>query len=1107
MKYLKNRLTPALVILLLSAAPCLAESTPDPNKAVQALMQHRPQNNPAPLRALETLVSKSYNNPKYCAQLEQAMIVLLKSNATPYAKHCICKQLVKIGSAACVPVLADLLLDPSAGESACYALRSNTSPQASEALRAALSKAKQPALSQIILAIGHRKDSSAIPYLIKLLKSEDEKVVRASMNALGHMADPRAAEALKRMKGGKYRIAATNGLLHCAQSLARANQRSLAVKLYRECIKSKEPRLARRSALLGLMQYDRTDGVKLALSIFEGKEVTLKSVVIANIHFLPMEQAAALLVKQLPNLNAKQQAELMDMLVKLRGEHMLPLIKRMASSKSIEIRLGVLKALGRIGDASSVSILIGALDGTPDETTLAKTSLLQMKARGADDELVKQLPEQNETIRIVLMKVLTDRESSIAVPELFRQAKSKNSKLVVAAYRSIRKLAGPEHLPKLLSSLQSCANDNIRSEIIKALTSVSHRRHCQGSLIARIETLWGASQTVDTRRSLLKIVGEFHVKRSFDLLKKALQNKDEAVKGVALRQLAQWPGVEALPVLKSVYTSDSDRTRRILALRAVIRLLELQNQLTMADTMRYYKDVLVSAKRPEEKKMMLSGLARLRTPQALDFVAPLLNEKGLRGEAQLAAVQIAVAVGVVNPAASRAVLAKVLAAPTSDELKNKAQAAMDEIEEFENFTIDTPAKPLFDGKTFTGWEGNLNAFRIADGAIVGGDLQKATPRNEYLCTIKTYGDFELRLKCKAVAADPGENATSIPLWAPDGGIQVRGRRTGGAGAMNGYEIDAGETTWGNIYDGNRGRVFVGLKPEELKKIVRKGQWNSYVIICKGPRLQIWVNGKRTLDHTESNKATPQTGLIGLQLAGGYPGQLWYKDITIKVAAAEQARSRLLAGVSEEVIAAAKARPLFDGKTFEGWEGNLKAFRVQDGAIVAGNLKRAIARNDYLCTKKEYTNFELRLKCKLLGNLNRANAGIQIRSQRVPNSNEMIGYQADMGDVLWGCLYDERRHKMLVQVPHAKLKKIVKTGQWNDYVIRCNGLRVQLWVNGHLTADYTEPDTTIPQTGVIGLQIHVGPPVEAWYKDIEIKELDPHPRASDARSRGIKFPIS
>lgn len=90
--------------------------------------------------------------------------------------------------------------------------------------------------------------------------------------------------------------------------------------------------------------------------------------------------------------------------------------------------------------------------------------------------------------------------------------------------------------------------------------------------------------------------------------------------------------------------------------------------------------------------------------------------------------------------------------------------------------------------------------------------------------------------------------------------------------------------------------------------------------------------------------------------------------------------------------------LFDGKTLTGWEGNLKVFRVEDGAIVGGSQTEAIPNNEFLCSEKEYGDFELRLKAKLAGTGD--NAGIQFRSARIPDHHEVIGYQCDMGSA-WG----------------------------------------------------------------------------------------------------------
>lgn len=202
-------------------------------------------------------------------------------------------------------------------------------------------------------------------------------------------------------------------------------------------------------------------------------------------------------------------------------------------------------------------------------------------------------------------------------------------------------------------------------------------------------------------------------------------------------------------------------------------------------------------------------------------------------------------------------------------------------------------------------------------------------------------------------------------------------------------------------------------------------------------------------------------------------------------------STLFASTLAAAGPAAERVSLFDGKSFAGWEGNKEIFRIEDGAIVGGTLKEKIPHNEFLSTTKEYGDFELRLKFKVVGE--GVNAGVQFRTKRIPNHYEVSGYQADIGGSqgksYWGALYDEsRRKKILVGPDEATAAKAAKPNDWNEYVIRAEGPRIQLWLNGVQTVDYTETEEGIDRTGIIAVQIHGGPPSEAWYKDITIEEL-------------------
>lgn len=187
-----------------------------------------------------------------------------------------------------------------------------------------------------------------------------------------------------------------------------------------------------------------------------------------------------------------------------------------------------------------------------------------------------------------------------------------------------------------------------------------------------------------------------------------------------------------------------------------------------------------------------------------------------------------------------------------------------------------------------------------------------------------------------------------------------------------------------------------------------------------------------------------------------------------------------------------ARPvaLFDGRTFRGWEGDtVGLWHIRDGALVGGSLNKMVLHNDFLCTTRSYANFALTVQWKLVGT-GFVNAGVQVRSQRLASpAYEMTGYQADLGTGYWGSLYDEsRRNKTLVQPDSNVIRRVLRPNDWNEYRIRCEGPRIRIWLNNQPTVDYVETDPAIPQSGVIGLQIHGGGKAEAAYKNITLEEL-------------------
>jgi hypothetical protein len=203
-------------------------------------------------------------------------------------------------------------------------------------------------------------------------------------------------------------------------------------------------------------------------------------------------------------------------------------------------------------------------------------------------------------------------------------------------------------------------------------------------------------------------------------------------------------------------------------------------------------------------------------------------------------------------------------------------------------------------------------------------------------------------------------------------------------------------------------------------------------------------------------------------------------------------SAVFARQAEPPPPASQMTPLFDGRTLAGWEGNPRMWRVDNGALTGGSLTDTVPVNEFLATTREFGDFIVRFQIKLTGTDGFINSGFQIRSQRVPSSSEMTGYQCDFGDPnWWGAVYDEsRRNRVLSPSNMTALGPVLRRQDWNDYVIRAAGPRITTWINGVMGTDYREADPSIPLTGKFGIQVHGGGKALVQVRNIAVQDLRP-----------------
>ncbi|MDB6130767.1 MAG: Trehalose utilization [Verrucomicrobiales bacterium] len=212
------------------------------------------------------------------------------------------------------------------------------------------------------------------------------------------------------------------------------------------------------------------------------------------------------------------------------------------------------------------------------------------------------------------------------------------------------------------------------------------------------------------------------------------------------------------------------------------------------------------------------------------------------------------------------------------------------------------------------------------------------------------------------------------------------------------------------------------------------------------------------------------------------------------------------------------KPLFDGKSLSGWDGNKELWSVKDGVIHGETMaEKPIKGNTFLIwTNGTVADFELHFTYRIMDKDNKGfgNSGIQYRSKVVDPANWVVGgYQADFefGKTYSGILYEERFRGILAQRGQKTVIKddggktkvevvgslgksediqaVIKPREWNDYVVIAKGNHLQHFINGQQTIDVTDeqPDKAA-KSGILALQIHAGQPMIVEFKEINIKTI-------------------
>ncbi len=427
---------------------------------------------------------------------------------------------------------------------------------------------------------------------------------------------------------------------------------------------------------------EQSEAVGIVLDILRSGDQEMQAAAIAMVKEMPGKQVTEALAKELPNLSAKSQVQLLSALGDRGDIAARPAVVAAIKSEDESVRIAALRALGQLGDDSNVELLAQAAAGAKGaEQKAARDSLYRLRGPDVDKVILAAIPKAEAKIKVELISSVGRRNITTGVATLLETAKHSDRKVRIESLRTLKVVAGPEHLPALVELLINAKNSSDRTEAQKTIAALAHRIEDKNRQAASVLAALPSVKETVARCSLLNVLGRIGDNSALPMLTAALKDENIEIQTVAIRALAVWPTPEPVEELLKVAENSSNKLHRILALRGFVRLLGLASDRPADETIDMYKKAMSLAPNASEKKKVLSGLASTKSLAAMQMAAGYLDDEELSVEARAAVVNIAGGIYADYPEQAKEMLNLIIKTTKIDSLRGQAQELLNSLEQ------------------------------------------------------------------------------------------------------------------------------------------------------------------------------------------------------------------------------------------------------------------------------------------------------------------------------------------------------------------------------------------------------------------------------------------
>jgi len=674
------------------------DTTPTVGKLLSDIAAYKFGQSRASLTQMDDYLRSVDSRPDELKNVERRFLELLKSDATDAGKQFVCRKLSIIGTEASVPTLAAMLTEKATSEikpadTARYALQRIQADAAGKALRDALGRTSGKVKAGIINSIAERGDISAVKAIAALLTESDSHVRESAISALGRIGGKEAAEALRKFGATvppELQDVWANAYLGCGDKFIAEGNSKAAMRIYRRLYDRNQAGAVRAAALCGMIICEPENAWGLIIRTLEGHDRKMQSVAIGMMREMPGGATAEAVIGKLPSLSVSGQVQVLSALGSRGDRTALPAVLESTKSKSADVRIAALGALATLGNASNVDMLAHrAATAKSAEQAAARDALYRLGGAEVDKKILTAVDKADLRVKLELIRSIGRRNIASGAETLLKSAKDGQEQVRLESLKVLKDVAEPPRLTALVKLLLNADGAAERAEAETTVAAVA--RKIAGDANRQAEKILAAAavtKETDDKCSLLRVLGKIGGSDALAVLRMSLHNKQIDVQTAAIRALSDWPDSRPMDALLEVARNSDNRVHRILALRGFVRLIGLDSNRTPAETIKLYQEAMGLAPDVAEKKMVLSGLGKVRTLAALGMASEYLNDSSLSEEAAAAVAEIADGICGEYPSQCSAALQKVCSVSKVALVRGRAQAIIERIEMFEDYITD-----------------------------------------------------------------------------------------------------------------------------------------------------------------------------------------------------------------------------------------------------------------------------------------------------------------------------------------------------------------------------------------------------------------------------------